>query len=320
MKAAVKMVFCVVALAVGSTGSAQEHYPQKPITVIVPASPGGATDVVARAINSQLSAVLGKMVVVDNKPGASGTIGTSIAARAAPDGYTILMSPPPGIVVEPHYRKLDYDPLRDFAPVTLILTSPHILVVHPSVPVTSVGGLIALGNAKPNALNFASSGLGAPSGLAGEVFNRLTGTHSMHVPFKGAGPATAALIGGQVEFMFAPMPVGLPYVRGQRLRALAVTSRDRSAAVPDVPTLIEAGVNEDVVSFYGVLAPARTPQSVIDTLQRGISKVLKMPRVAEYFASGGGKLVGDTPAQFSSFLHEQYESFGKIVKDLGLRP
>jgi tripartite-type tricarboxylate transporter receptor subunit TctC len=320
MKKSIGVAIGSVLLATGVAGHAQDGYPRKPITMIVPAAPGGAGDVIARAITPQLSAILGKMVVVDNKPGASGIIGATIAAHAAPDGYTIIMAPPPSIVVEPHYRKLEYAPLRDFAAVTLVTRSPHILVVHPSLPVKSVKELIALGKARPDSLNFASSGRGAPSGLAGDVFNKLTGLDIVHVPFKGAGPATAALLGGQTEMMFAPMPVALPYLHDQRLRPLAVTSKDRSAAAPAVPTLMESGVAEDIVSFYGVLAPAHTPPAIVDRLQRAIAEVLKSPNVHDYFSKGGSDVVGDTPAEFSTYLRGQYESFGKIVKDLGLKP
>lgn len=180
--------------------------------------------------------------MADNKSGASGIIDATVAAWAAPDGYTIIMAPPSSLVVEPHYRKLEYDRLKDFAPITLVITAPYILVVHPSLRVHSVKELIALGRAKPDVLNFASSGRGAPSGLARDVFNRLTRLHITHVPFKGAGPATAALLDGQTELMFGPMAVALPYVKDRRLRPLAVTSRKRSEVVPNVPTPIESGV------------------------------------------------------------------------------
>ena len=319
MSGLVKAGVCIAFLTTSCSVDAQENYPQKSVLMIVPAAPGGAGDLVARAIAPELSNSLGKTVVVDNRAGASGTIGAALVARSAADGYTLLVAPAPSIVVEPNYRKLDYNPLTDFAPITLVATSPNILVVHPVLPVNSVKQLIALAKAKPDAINFGSSGQGAPSGIAGEVFNKLTGTRIAHVPFKGAGPATVALLSGEVQVMFAPITVALPYVKDKRFRALAVTSRNRSRALPDLPTLIESGVPEDIVSFYGVFAPARTPQSVVDTLHRAIANVLKVPKVAEYFEKSAAEVVGSTPAQFSTYVHEQYAFYGKIVKDIGLK-
>jgi tripartite-type tricarboxylate transporter receptor subunit TctC len=318
MKKVITSAFCLVLAAASFAAFGQESYPNKPVYMVVPSSPGGATDIVARAISSQLSAVLGKTVVVDNKPGASGTIGAASVVRAAPDGYTLLMAPAPPIVVVPHYRKIKYNPLKDLAPVTLVATSPNMVVVNPKVPVNSIKELIALAKTKPESLNYGSSGYGAPSGLAGEVFNKLVDIHITQVPFKGAGPATEALLGGHIQLMFSPITVALPYVKDHRLKALGVTSKERSKAAPDVPTLIESGVNEDVVSFYGVLAPAHTPQPIIDKLQSAIVGVLMQPKIKEFFERNGAVPVGNTPAQFGDFIREQYAKFGKIVKEVGV--
>jgi tripartite-type tricarboxylate transporter receptor subunit TctC len=319
MKLLIKAAVCALLAATSMAGNAQDSYPQKSITMVVPAAPGGAGDVVARAISPGLTAELGKTVVVDNRGGASGTIGAGIVARAAPDGYTLLLAPAPSIVVEPNYRKLDYDPLKDLAPITLVATSPNILVVHPSLPVKSLKQLIALAKAKPDALNFGSSGQGAPSGIAGEVFNKLAGTRIAHVPFKGAGPATVALLSGEVQVMFAPITVAFPYVRDNRMRALAVTSKARAKIAPQLPTLIESGVSEEIVSFYGLFAPARVPAHVIGIVHRAVADVLKTPKVADYFERSGTEVVGSTPAEFAAYVREQYAIYGKIVRDIGLK-
>lgn len=318
MKAALATMWCAAAMASGSMAVAQESYPTKPITMIVPAAPGGAADIIARAISTGMAERLGQSVLIDNRGGASGVIGTEFAARAAPDGYTILMSPPPGAVIVPHYRKVPYDTLKDFAPVTLIVTSPQIVVVNPSVPVDNIKELLALARKDPKALSYGSAGYGAPSSLAGTIFNKLTGAKIAEVPYKGAGPAMAELLGNHIQMMFAPMTVALPYIKDGRIKALAVTAARRLKAVPDVPTLIESGVDVDVASFYGVLAPAGTPQPIVDKLRTTIVEVLKEPKVQAFFEGSGAEIGGNTPQEFKTYIADQYVQYGQLLKEAGI--
>jgi len=318
MRTIIASMSCVVGLASSPTAVAQQNYPTKPITMVVPAEPGGVTDIVARTISTRLSEKLGQSVLIDNRGGASGVIGTEFAARAAPDGYTLLVTPPPAAVIVPHYRKVPYDTLKDFVPVTLIVTSPNTVVVSPRVGVDNIKELIALAKKDPKALSYGSAGYGAPDSLAGRMFNKLAGVTIAEVPYKGAGPAMTALLGDHIQMMLAPTTMTLPYIRDGRIKALAVTAEKRSKAMPDVPTLIESGIDVDVVSFFGVLAPTGTPQSVIDKLQTTIAGILKEPKVRESFEKDGGDVIGSTPAEFGDFLREQYASFGDILKQVGI--
>jgi len=298
--------------------AAQEDYPTKSITMIVPSEPGGATDVAARAINAQLSKKLGQTVIIENRGGASGIIGTELAARAAPNGYTLLLAPPPPSVIVPQYRKVPYDIFKRFAPVSLIETAPQILIVNPKVPAKTVQELIALARKDPKALSYGSAGYGSPSSLAGQMFNKVNDLKIAEVPFKGAGPSMTALLGNHIQMTFAPITVALPYIKQGSVKALAVTSPKRSKAFPDVPTLIETGSNIDVTSFYGVLAPAGTPKPIIDKLQKAIAEVLADPKVKGFFEDSGAEVGGDTPEEFGAFMHKQYAQYGDILKQLGI--
>jgi tripartite-type tricarboxylate transporter receptor subunit TctC len=311
-------MFCVAALASGPMAAAQEDYPTKSITMIVPSEPGGATDVAARAINAQLSKKLGQTVIIENRGGASGIIGTELTARAAPNGYTLLLVPPPPSVIVPQYRKVPYDIFKRFAPVTLIETAPQILIVNPKVAATTVQELIALARKEPKALSYGSAGYGSPSSLAGQMFNRVNDLKIAEVPFKGAGPSMTALLGNHIQMTFAPITVALPYIKQGSVKALAVTSPKRSKAFPDVPTLIETGNDIDVTSFYGVLAPAGTPQPIIDKLRNAIAEVLLEPQVKGFFEDSGAEVGGDTPEEFGAFMRKQYAQYGDILKQLGI--
>ena len=288
---------------------------------MVPFAAGGATDVLARLVGERLTATLGQQVVVDNRPGAGGNIGSDVVARAEPDGYTILMGAVGTHAINPSlYPKMPYDPVKDFAPVTLVASVPNVLVVNPEVPANSVQELIDLAKAKPGELNFASSGNGTSIHLSGELFKAMTGTDIVHVPYKGSGPAVTDLLGGQVQMMFDNMPSSLPHVKAGKLRALGVTSAKRSPALPEVPTIAEAGVpGYDATSWFGILAPAGTPEPVVTRLQGAIVQALGEPEMRQRMADLGAEPVGDTPAEFGQFIAAEIAKWAKVVNDAGVK-
>jgi tripartite-type tricarboxylate transporter receptor subunit TctC len=310
----------VAGLALAGPAKAQD-YPSKPIRLVVPFAAGGATDVLARLVGERLTASLGQQVVVDNRPGAGGNIGSDIVARAEPDGYTILMGAVGTHAINPSlYPKMPYDPVKDFAPVTLVASVPNVLVVNPEVPAKSVEELIDLAKAKPGELNFASSGNGTSIHLSGELFKAMTGTDIVHVPYKGSGPAVTDLLGGQVQMMFDNMPSSLPHVKAGKLRALGVTSAKRSPALPEVPTIAEAGVpGYDATSWFGILAPAGTPEPVVTRLQGAIVQALGEPEMRQRMADLGAEPVGDTPAEFGQFIAAEIAKWAKVVNDAGVK-
>jgi tripartite-type tricarboxylate transporter receptor subunit TctC len=302
----------------GWNAAAAENYPQRPIRMIVPASPGGGTDFAARLINDHLAKVLGQSVVIENKPGASGTIGAAQVAHSKPDGYTVLMAQSTSMVIAPHiYKNLSYDPLKDLTPVTLVALVPNVLVVNPGVHAKSVKELIALDKATPGSLSFGSSGKGAPSDLAGLLFNKMTGTHMVPVRFKGAGPSVSALLGDHIQVMFPPINSVLPLIKSGKLRALALTTRDHLKAMPDLPTLTGSGLaGYEISSWFGVFAPAGTPQAIVDKLYQATADALKQPKVVETFEKQGAHLGGNTPQAFSAFVHSENTRYATFVKDL----
>ena len=298
-----------------------QDYPAKPLRFLVPAAPGGGADFLARIVGVKLTEALGQTVVIDNRAGASGTIAADMTAKAPADGYTMLMGQSTSIVIAPQlYPKLGYDTLKDLQPVTLVAEIPNILVVNPGLPASSVKELIALAKSKPDSINFASAGNGAPSHLAGEMFKSGTGTKMTHVAYKGAGPAVNALIAGEVQVMFAPIVAVLPQVKAGRLRALAVTSAARSGAVPDLPTLAESGLTGyEISSWFGIFVPTGTPAPVIDKLYRETAAVLKQPEVAERFAKEGAEPVGSSPADFKKYVGLEFSKYTKVIKDNGIK-
>lgn len=296
-------------------------YPSKPVRLIVPAAPGGGADFLARIVGVKLGEAMGQSVVIDNRAGASGTIAADATAKSAGDGHTVLMGQSTSIVIAPQlYQKLSYDTLRDLRPVTLVAEVPNVMVVHPSVPANSVKELIALAKARPDSLNYGSSGNGAPSHLAGEMFKTATGTRLVHVPYKGAGPAVNALIAGEIQVMFAPIVAVLPQVKAGRLRALGLTSAARSAAVPDLPTLAESGLTGyEISSWFGLFVPSSTPAAVVDKLYRETARVLKSPDVIERFAKEGAEPVGSAPADFNNYVRQEFVKYAKVIKDNGIK-
>ncbi len=287
----------------------------------MPYPAGGSIDTAGRAIAQKLADTFGQQIVIDNRTGSGGTIGTETGARAAPDGYTLVMGGTGTLALSPHLqKKLPYDPVRDFAPVTMLIASPYVLVVHPSVAAANVKELVALAKARPGQINYGSGGNGSAPHFASEMFNTAAGIKLVHIPYKGSTPAVIDLIGGQVQVMFTGIPSVLSYIKSSRVRALAVTGRERTAALPDVPTIIESGVPGYVVSpWFGVLVPACTPQAIISTLHREIVKVLRTPAIRERFSTEGVDPVGDTPEHFGAYIKEELVKWGKVVADTGMR-
>ena len=303
-----------------ATATAQE-WPSKPVRVVVPFSPGGIADTSARTIADRLGARLGQPVVIENKPGAAGNIGTEMVARSAADGYVLLLGYDGTIVVNPHvYAKISFDVLRDFAPVTKIGDAGVIVVSHPSLPVKDLRELIVLGKSKPGTLSYGSAGTGSSAHLACEMLSQRTGTDLVHVPYKGGGQAIADAVGGQIPLVFTAIASAGQFIRSGKLKALGITSTARVAAMPDVLTFIESGLPGFVVnSWVGILAPARTPRPIVDRLQRDIAAVLKEPEVRERFAVLGNEPVGNTPDEFAAQIKADLAQWGEIVKRAGVK-
>lgn len=306
--------------ALGLQEVAAQAYPQRPIRMVVPFAPGGATDIIARVVSQKLSERLGQQVVVENKPGAGTTIGNAEVAKAMPDGYTLLFAPTPFVISQFIYPKLSYDPRRDFAPVSLLAVSPFILVVNPNVPAANVAELVALAKAKPGSLSFCSAGNGTVPHLAGELFRLRADIDIMHIPYKGGGPAILDLIAGQVQMMFAtPIEVS-QYVQAGKLRVLGTTSLRRLSAMPAVPTLDESGYpGVEVLSFFGVMAPAGTPKPVVDRLAAELAAVMQMAEVREKFSAQSAEARVVAADAFGQFLESEREKWGDIVKRSGAK-
>ena len=297
-----------------------QAYPTKPIRFVSPYAPGGGTDILARLIGQKLSGSLGQPVVIDNRPGAGGVIGTEIVVRSPPDGYTLMLASPSPIVVAPHLHKnLAYDPLKDLAPITLISIVPAILAVHPGLPAKSLKEFVALAKSKPGQLAFSSSGNGGTGHLAGEMLKMMAGVDMVHVPYKGTGPATTAVLSGEVSTSFGNMISLLPHVKSSKLRALAVTTPKRSPVMPDLPTVAETLPGYSAGPWYGVLAPAGTPATVINRLNQEIVKILRSPEVKENMSGEGADAIGSSPAEFAAHLRAETERWGKVVRQTRMK-
>ncbi|MBN9428761.1 MAG: tripartite tricarboxylate transporter substrate binding protein [Burkholderiales bacterium] len=318
----IRSLACLAALLVSAgANAAGPSYPDKPIRLIVPYPPGGGADLFARTIGPQLSAQLGQAIVVDNKPGANGIVGTEQVARSAPDGYTILMGNiGPNAINQAMYPALQYDCITDFAPVSLTGFTNHILAVHPKLGVNDVAGLIALAKRNPGKLTYASSGLGGSPHLAGELFALMTQTTLTHVPYKGASPGNSDLVGGQVDMTFNTLPPLLSYVRQGRIKALAVTGGQRAASLPDVPTLAQSGVNGyDVSTWYGIFAPAGTPPEVITRLNREIERALANVEVRSKLEAQGFEVQASTPEAFGAMVRTDVQKWRDVVKRANIK-
>lgn len=316
-----RTLVAVMAVLAASCVSAQSPWPAKPVRVVVPSSAGGGTDIIARIVAPKLAQALGQQVVIDNRPGAGTMIGGELVAKAPPDGYTLLMCVSTLATNPVIYRKVPYNAVTDFAPVTLVLTASNILVVHPSLPPRTVKELIAFARARSGQLNFASAGLGTGPHLSMELFLSMTGLKMVHVPYKGSAPAMIDLIGGQVVVMAATALTGIPHIRAGRLRALGVTGAKRTDAAPDVPTIAEAGVpGYEAVQWYGMVAPANTPREVITRLNHEMVTILKTPDVKEKFAADGGEPAGSSAEEFARYIKAETEKWQKVAKSAGITP
>jgi tripartite-type tricarboxylate transporter receptor subunit TctC len=313
---------CVVVISGACECVLAQDYPVKPIRFIAPNLPGGPTDILARIIAQKLSDSLGQAVVVENRAGAAGNIGTEVAAKSPPDGYTLLSGNIATFGANASlYKRLGFDPIKDFAPVVLVATQPNILVVHPSLPVTSVKELIALARARPGQLNYAGSGIGAVAHLAAELFKNDTGTNIVHIPYKSAAPALTDLIAGQTQLMFATALSVQPYLQAKRLRPLAVTTPQRVRAFPELPTVAEAGVpGFEATTWHGVLVPAGTPAAIVGKLNAEINRLLQLPDVRERLGALGGEIVGGTPREFAEHIQREIPRWAKVIKAAGIQP
>ena len=303
-----------------SSMAAAQAWPSRPVHVVVPYPAGGPNDIIVRMVGKRLGETLGQPVVVENRPGAGGNIGTDSVAKSAPDGYTLVSVGPGALIINPLLGKVPYDTMRDFAPVTIMAVAPNALVAHPSFPAKTVKDLIALAKQKPGAINYASGGSGSTPHLAAALFAVMAGVQLTHVPYKGTGPATADLVGGQVQIAFLGIPTVLPHIRSGKLRVLAVTGTKRSPELPDVPTVAEAGVpGYELSPWYGLLAPAGTPSAVVARLAADATKVVREPAMREQLVAQGAAPAGGTPEEFARTLRSDAALWKKVVKEAGIR-
>ncbi len=311
----------ILVLVLTSAIASAQSYPTRAIRFVVPFAPGGGGDVVARIVAPKFSEMLGQPLVIENRGGAGGTLGTEIGAKAAPDGYTIVLGNVGPMSVAPSmYEKLNYDPVKDLAPVTLIAAFPNLLVTHQSIPVRSVKDLVALARQNPGKLNYASAGSGTSTHLAAELFKVVARINVVHVPYKGGAQALTDLLAGQVAFYFGTVPSAIGYVRSGRLRGLAVTSLKRSSAAPDVPTVAEQGYpGFETAAWYGVLVPTGTSQDIITRLHADLVKVLATPDVKQKLQGQGGDPVGNTPAEFGAYIRAEGAKWSKVIKAAGVK-
>jgi tripartite-type tricarboxylate transporter receptor subunit TctC len=317
MRRAAQVFFAACALAAsGAALAASASYPAKAVRIVVPYAAGGGTDVQARAIGAKLSEMWGQSVIIDNRPGGGTVIGTEHVARAPADGYTLLIGTPTHVVNVWLYPKLPFDPVRDFEPVTQMTSSPNILVVHPSLPVRNVKEFIALARSRPGEITHGSSGNGGTGHLAMELIKEIAKIRAVHVPYKGGGPAINAVLSGDVPVLINNMIPTVQYVRAGRLRALGVTSRQRSAAIPEVPTIAESGLpGFDAVAWFGLFAPARTPAPVLEKLHADFAKVLKLPEIRQMLESQGAEAVANTPAEFAQTVRTDLEKWRTVIRN-----
>jgi len=296
-------------------GFAQAAYPSRPVRIVVPFLPGGGADLIARLLQAHLQRLLGQPFVVENRAGAAGRIGTGVVAKSDPDGHTLLMTTESSLVIAPHIGvTMNYDPLEEFAPISLLTRNAIVLVVHPSVAANTLEDYIALARGKPGQLIYASSGVGGPNHLAGEIFNRMTGLDIVHVPFPGTGGAIQAVIGNQVGAMWGFIAGLIPHIRGGALRALAVGGKERSPALPDVPTVTESGVpGYEATSWIGLLAPGGTPRPVIDTLWDAVNRAMQDAAVRDILLRDGSDIVASKPDQFRHVIETDYAKYGKLA-------
>jgi tripartite-type tricarboxylate transporter receptor subunit TctC len=310
----------LIATAAGAS-FAQTNYPSRPVRLVVPSSAGGGSDIVARIIAPKLAERLGQQVVVDNRPGAGTMIGGEVVAKSPPDGYTLLMAISTLATNPVVYKKMPYDAVRDFAPITQVVSLPNILVVHPSVPAKTVKELVVLARAHPGELNFGSPGTGTNPHLAMELFLSMAKLKMVHIPYKGSAPAIIDIVAGHIAVMAATALTGIPHIRSGRLRSLAVTSVKRTAAAPEVPTIAESGLpGYEAVQWYGVLAPAQTPKDIIARLHGDVARILQAADIKERLLGDGADPVASTPEEFARFIRAEIDKWARVARDAGIKP
>ena len=304
----------------GSAFAQATAYPDKPIRFVVPYPPGGGTDVIARIVQDRLRAALGQSIIIDNRGGAGGSIGTEVVAKSPPDGYTVLFTLSSHTINPAIFSKLSFDTARDFEPIGTVCSLPQILVANPQFPANTVQQLIAMAKEKPGSLAYASVGNGSPGHLAGEMMKIRTGTQLTHIPYRGGGPAVTDVVSGQVPLLWVSIPAAAQFVKQKQLKALAVSTLKRSAAFPDVPTMQESGISDfEVDSWYAMFVPAKTPRAVIDRLNAALNTVLKEPEIREKLLAQGSEAVGGTPEQLGAVVNAELPKWAKLVKDAGIK-
>jgi len=320
MKTSSSLVLALCALASANAWSQGAGYPGKPVRFVVPFVAGGPTDIQGRMLGEKLSQRLGQQFIIDNRGGAGGNIGMELTAKSPPDGYTIVIATVGTWAVNPHLYKLPFDVVKDFAPITQVSTSPGVLVVHPSVPAKSVKELIALAKARPNELNYGSSGVGGFGHICGELFTLMSGTKMTHIPYKSSAPSLTDVMSGQIQVLFNNMIATVPHVKANRVRALATTGARRSPALAELPTVAESGLpGYENSSWSAVAAPAGTPKPIIDRLHRELVEILKSPDIQQKHADVGAEVIASTPEQFHKYLQSEVAKFGKLVKAAGIK-
>jgi len=318
-------LFCISAIALtalATTAFSQDatNYPSRPIRVIVPFAPGGGLDISTRLIAQKLTEKWGQNIVVDSRPGAATIVGTEIASKAAPDGYTLLMITTTFAINPGLYPKLPYDPVKDFTPVTQLNSQPNVVVVTPSFPGKSVKDLMALAKAKPGELTFATPGAGSAPHLSAEMFQRAAGVSMIHVPYKGIPPAVTDVIGGRVTMLFTTTISAAPHIKAGKLRALAITSAKRQSSMPDVPTIGETLPGYRAEAFQGMVAPAGVPQAIVNKVSAEVARIVRLPDVSQRFELDGAEPVGSTPKEFAAFLKAEMQKWNKVIRDAGIKP
>ena len=309
----------VLSLLFSLSLGAQDNWPSKPLRMILPFPPGGGTDILGRLIADRLAASLGQPVVTENRGGAGGNVGAEAAARSAPDGYTIVLVAPSLAISPTLYSKLNYDPVKDLAPVSLVATVPNVMVTQPSLP-GDLKEFIAVVKAKPGALNFGSGGAGTSNHLAGELFNLVAGTKLVHIPYKGVNLAMQDVLSGNVHLVFIGIPAAAPHIKAGKLRALALVARHRSPALPEVPTVAEAGLPDfEVTTWYGILAPAGTPRNIIDRLNGELVKIMHAPELREKLAATGTEPLTSTPDEFAAYVQKEIAKWGDVIRKAGVK-
>ena len=316
-----RALFILIAMALlAPVVMAQQAYPNKPIRIIVPYPPGGTADIIGRTIAEKLGVIWGQSVIVENRAGGGGTIGVDAVAKAAPDGYTMILGVTGPLTIAPSINaQLAYDPLRDLVPITLVAAVPSLIAIHPSVPARDLKELIALAKSQPGKLTFASAGTGTSVHIAGELFKSMAGVDIIHVPYKGGAPALNDLLGGQVSMIIENMPQLLPQVRAGKIRALAVTTQQRSSALADLPAVAEILPGYEATTWFGLLAPAKTPQEIVRKVQSDVAKIGMLPDVKERFTGLGADVIASTPEAFAKHLQSELVRFSKVIKDANIK-